>query len=143
MLDCCGTTLTLHATSCLVIDSIEVPSIITWPSMGNRSPFMHLSNVVFPEPLGPRRPHITPLSTEKLTLSKTFLPGYEKERLYTSIAFTTFIAGCFCSLVCMTQETPLSVAEWKVALLIYDTAQPPFRTGRHNRFQLYPTVYCS
>ena len=53
------------------------PATITSPEVGSRSPVSILMAVVFPAPLAPRKPNISPSYTSKLSLSfATKLPNF-------------------------------------------------------------------
>ena len=68
-----GTTATLRAISPFFIPAMSSPSSRTRPASGDRFLLRFLSSVDFPQPFGPRIPRISPLPTEMLTPSSTFL----------------------------------------------------------------------
>jgi hypothetical protein len=54
---------------------ISLPRKVTDPSVGGKTPVMILNSVVFPAPLGPITPLITPSSALKLTWDKAVKPA--------------------------------------------------------------------
>jgi hypothetical protein len=73
--------------------------------------------VVFPAPFGPRYPNISPLSTEKVTLSRTLRP--EKSFCRALISMT----GRFCHLLDAADE--MCAISCGISLTILQTALVP------------------
>src|SRR5882762_3995111 len=69
-----------------VAEATATPQSFTVPEVAGKKPVRIRMVVLFPAPLGPRKPMISPRATVKLILLTAVTPAYVLTRFWTSIA---------------------------------------------------------